>query len=91
MLEPTETELVGRWVTDAGRVKADPTCERIERLVARHLERLAASDDGWSTLFRDPADARLWERTYPQSHMHGGGPPRLSCLSNEEAHRRYAF
>ena len=44
---------------------------------------------GWETLYRDPRDGRLWELTYPQSEMHGGGPRRLHVLSRDEAAAKY--
>jgi hypothetical protein len=90
---PTQTELMGRWEIVDGRVRADATGERIEWLTSNWLEKIAASKDsgGWETLFRDPDDGRYWERTYPQSEMHGGGPPSLIALSAEKAHAKYGF
>lgn len=90
-LEIYETDLVGAWVLVDGRVVADETARRIDSLIARTLTRLAATPDGWSTLYRDAADGRLWERTYPQSEMHGGGPPRLSWIGEEEATAKYSL
>jgi hypothetical protein len=37
----------------------------------------------------DPDDGRYWERTYPQSEKHGGGPPQLKCLTFQEASKKY--
>ena len=92
-LNSTETELIGRWEIVDGRVRSDTTCERIERLTTSYLEKIAASKDSgeWDTLFRDPGDGRYWERSYLQSEMQGGGPPRLSVLSAEKAHARCEF
>jgi hypothetical protein len=88
-LSPGETELVGQWVFQGTSVLGDPTCKRIEALVATHLVELRRTADGWSTLYRDPGDGRLWEHTYPQGHMHGGGPPALQLLSAVEAQNKY--
>jgi hypothetical protein len=88
-LTPTETELIGGWEMVVGRVRADGTCERIEWLVRSYLEKIASSN--WETLFRDPVDGRYWERTYPMSEMHGGGPPSLFALSAEKAQAKYEF
>jgi len=41
------------------------------------------------TLYRDPDDGRYWERTYPQSELHGGGPPELRVLATEDARQKY--
>lgn len=90
---PTETELVGQWIFDGQQSRADETCERIKQLTETSLQRVAISKEwgAWEVLFRDPSDGRLWERTYPQGEMHGGGPPALKCISEQEAHERYEF
>ncbi|WP_436148153.1 Imm27 family immunity protein [Bosea sp. LjRoot90] len=86
-----ETELRGEWTLSEGRVIADHTCRRIEALTRLVLKRVAAhpSDGGWTILFRDPRDGRLWERTYPKSELHGGGPPLLRQISLAEAMEAY--
>jgi len=53
------------------------------------LRKLASADGGWSTLYCDPSDRRLWEMTYPQGDLHGGGLPVLRVIVREEAIRRY--
>ncbi len=85
-----ERELVGGWVADARGPVADSTARRIEWLTSAVLEKVADSPDhgAWETLYRDPADGRLWERTYPQGELHGGGPPRLTEVG-EAALARY--
>ena len=89
MLSPSETVLVGRWNEVNGVVIADETCQRIDTLIKRHLVELASSSDGWSTLYQDPNDLRLWEHTYPQSQLHGGGPPSLTSVPASDAQTRY--
>lgn len=91
---PTETELVGNWVTkNDGSVVGDATTQRIKWLAESCLTHLAYSPScgAWETLFRDEEDNRLWERTYPQGHMHGGGPPKLYVISLEEACAKYGI
>lgn len=92
-LQSRETDLVGTWISIGPAVRADETCRRIEWLVKEVLQEVAVSPQwgAWETLFRDPEDGRFWERTYPQGHMHGGGPPRLTCISPEEARAKYAI
>lgn len=92
-IEPTEAEIVGRWIFDGRQNQADEACRRIEWLTNSVLHEVASSKEsgGWDTLFRDPSDGRLWERTYPQSEMHGGGPPRLAAVAEFEARQRYDF
>jgi Immunity protein 27 len=72
-------------------VRGDATCERVNWLTQNWLVQVAYSREsgGWETLYRDPSDGRLWERTYPRSEMHGGGPPRLVLLTPEQASEKY--
>ena len=69
-IRPDESELVGVSVREGH----DATSARIHALIQEHLQRLGDADGGWSVLFRDPEDGRLWELTYPESELHGGGP-----------------
>ncbi|NCT82960.1 MAG: hypothetical protein GXC94_07460 [Comamonadaceae bacterium] len=89
MIDSRERALVGKWAVRGFAPEADGTCRRIEALISNHLVEVARSKDGWSRLFRDPLDGRLWEFTYPQSELHGGGPPALLCI--ESAHAQVAY
>ncbi len=88
-LTPQETDLVGHWLMKKDAVVADPACTRIEWLLANQLVQLGSDSSGWADLYRDPDDGRLWELTWPQSEMHGGGPPRLTHLPVEKARNKY--
>jgi hypothetical protein len=91
-LQPDEEELIGKWIEGPGnRVIGDPNCERVHSLVDGYLEKIGVREESgaWETLFRDPDDGRYWERTYLESKMHGGGPPSLFNLSEDEAKRKY--
>jgi hypothetical protein len=88
-IESNETEIIGKWLYDGPKVTGDSACLRIEDLTQNYLRELAANGEDWSILYQDPDDGRYWEFTYPQSHMHGGGPPPLTLLSNEEAKAKY--
>jgi hypothetical protein len=92
-LEPNEVELTGNWVFENGRMRGDAACERIKWLVSHHLKKLAISKDygAWETLYQDPEDGRYWEQTYPHGEMHGGGPPKLTMLSLQQAKTKYQF
>jgi hypothetical protein len=85
----TETQLTGKWLSRDGRVVGDETCQRIEEIIASHLKELGRDPSGWDALYRDPDDGRLWELTYPQGHLHGGGPPQLHYLRSDEAKKKY--
>jgi hypothetical protein len=84
---PQEDMLVGHWVQITTGVIGDEACKRIESLVEKCFELVAEhpEEGGWRTLYRDPRNGQLWERTYPQSHMHGGGPPSISRITVEQA------
>ena len=92
-LLPSETELVGHWISAGGGQSGDATCERIHWLAEHHLRKVAVSKEwgGWLTLYQDPDDGRYWERTYPQGEMQGGGPPQLTQISGENARAKYEF
>ena len=87
---PHETAIEGHWIFAKGKMVADEAALRIDDLTASYLEFVAAIDT-WQMLYRDPKDGRLWEQTYPQGEMHGGGPPRLAVVSLEEARQRYTL
>jgi len=88
-LQPNEKEIVGSWVMDGGSVVLDDNCKRINNLISKVLLKIKISPDGWNTLFRDPNDGRYWELSYPQSELHGGGPPTLTYLDFEEVEKKY--
>jgi hypothetical protein len=70
-----------------GRVMADANWKWIDELVASRLVKVAGG--GWETLYRDRVDDRLWELDYPEGSLHGGGPPRLRRLSEDDARAKY--
>jgi len=88
-IPPEEEEIVGGWTNVQGCVEADRNCHRIEALTTNLLREVAGDSSGWSTLYVDPDDGRFWELTYPNSEMHGGGPPHLKCLSGMEVRKKY--
>jgi hypothetical protein len=90
-LRAQETELVGKWIERQGQAEHDATCERIQDLTSNHLRRVVVrkQSGAWETLFQDPDDGRYWEQTYPESHLHGGGPPTLTHLSKDQAEAKY--
>jgi hypothetical protein len=93
LLSPDESELVGEWLRQGDQVLEDSVAARIRWLTERHLEQVAMSAYGaWETLYRDPNDGRYWERTYPHSDWHGGGPPCLtiSRLMQQKRNTRLA-
>ena len=89
-IEASTNVLVGRWLNSGDTVRGDDTCRRINSLIeSGELKKVAQSSDGWSVLYLDSSDGRLWELTYPESGTHSGGPPKLSVIPREAALARY--
>ena len=89
-LEPWETSLVGNWEVIEGKIVGDAAERRISALLAgSYLQKLASREGGWTTLYRDRTDGRLWELTYPHSGMQGGGPHQLEVMDAADAARLY--
>jgi hypothetical protein len=88
-----ENELVGRWCESEGKIQGDAVCRRIERLTGGILQFVQSHPEvgAWRRLFCDTSDGRYWERYYPQSELHGGGPPALRLLSDEELATEYGI
>jgi hypothetical protein len=86
-LQPYETELIGNWIADANEIKKDDICKRIEWLIKNTLKKAGYSKEygAWEILYIDPEDGRYWVKTYPKSHMHGGGPPTLKNVPRDKA------
>lgn len=92
-LDEHERDLLGSWILRDEAVEGDEVCKRIRWLTNEVLTKITFSREygSWETLYLDPNDGRYWELTYPQSEMHGGGPPRLTSISLEEAKKKYDF
>ena len=88
-LRSDESVLVGRWESTPSGMVEDEVAKRIRSLVADSLAKVATDQSGWTSLYRDPSDNRLWELTYPHGEMHGGGPPTLRRITAEYALRKY--
>ena len=89
-IKSLETVICSDWTIESNKLTqqdAFEVSERIYNLTQNYLEKVF--DAGWEILFRDPVDGRLWELTFPKGDMHGGGPRRLSYISNEEANKKY--
>jgi len=78
---PNRQRLQGKWLTTKEGVVPDDVCKIIDHLVREHLVKVATRDGGWTTLYHDPLQSAYWELSYPESEMHGGGPPTLTRLS----------
>ena len=90
VIQSHEIELSGKWVLNDGHIVGDSTCDRINWLMDHLLIKITDDEEsGWDTLYRDPHDERLWERTFPYSEMHVGGAPKLTFMTREQAFAKY--
>ena len=78
---PSPTELNDIWSFANGRMVERGDGATITRLLEHELESVRTEDGGWTTIYRHRDTGELWELSYPQSEMHGGGPRRLRLLT----------
>lgn len=92
-LGTAETILIGQWVKINNRIVEDEVSERISWLIDNHLEKVsdAPGSGGWITLFRDPSTSQYWELSYPESELHGGGPPTLRLVDQAYLQEKYGL
>lgn len=90
-IDKDEVKIEGKWVFDGTQMHKDDQSERIDYLTSYYLHKLTTDESGWDILYQDPEDNRYWELTFPQSEMHGGGPPSLTMISETEACKKYDF
>lgn len=69
----------------------DTIGERIQFLISNYLIEIATDSSGWFKLFRDPADNRYWELSYPESELQRGGAALLVYISEHDAKAKYNF
>ena len=70
-------EIIGKWKLKDGRMIRDENCKLIEKLIHNEFTKVQTSEDGWTVTYKSK-DGTIWELTYPESHLHGGGPPKLT-------------
>jgi len=56
-----------------------------EQYARDRLAAVGAIPEEWVTLYRDESDGSHWLMSYPQSELHGGGPPKLEQVTEEAA------
>lgn len=90
-IDSHETLIEGNWEFVDGRMNPNPTVKRIRSLINDELTKIAVSNSGWETLYRDLRDGRYWELTYLQGEMQGGGPESLRFIDGYEAEQKYGL
>jgi len=93
MIAADQNLIAGTLFLDGPVLRPDAVERRIETLVNTWLIHLA--DDpisgAWLRLYKAPSDGRLWELTYPQGEMQGGGPRRLRVITPAEAAQTFRW
>ena len=74
-----EKEIIGKWIFKDGKMVADANCQLIDSMIKNDLKEIEKSEDGWTKHYKN-TNGSIWELTYPESHLHGGGPPKLSRI-----------
>ena len=78
-----------KWEIADDQISSNDACKRIEWLISDVLELVRVDRSRWEKLYQDLKDKRYWLLFYPQSEMHGGGPPSLMEITYKEAELRF--
>lgn len=69
-------EIIGKWEFINGEIIADANCKIIATMIKNELLEIESSADGWTIKYQG-SQGEIWELSYPESHLQGGGPPKL--------------
>jgi len=72
-------QIVGNWIYENGEIVADSNCKIIESMLKEELREIEVSEDGWTKRYQDE-NGNIWELTFPESNLLGGGPPQLTRI-----------
>lgn len=57
-------------------------------IAAEAMRQVIVNNDTWEVLYWSPSPPGLWVMSYPDAHLHGGGPPRLEMVADDSLARR---
>lgn len=57
----------------------------------KKLQKVSVSETGWEVLYKCPDCNEYWELSYPQSELHGGGPPLVKKLKSDALKRDWGL
>ena len=60
-----------------------------QKFARENLVQVVVDQVGWKILHRNPATGEYWKEFFPQSEMHGGGPPVFVKIPRDEASREF--
>jgi hypothetical protein len=84
-ISENETLIECKWIIADDQITSNDACKRIEWLISDILKLVRVDKSGWEKIYQDPKDKRFWLLYYPQSEMHGGGPPSLKEVKYKKA------
>ena len=68
------------WYSEDGKTTARGDAAAIDEMLSTKLEKIRTEENGWIVIYRHRDTNQLWELSYPQSELHGGGPRRLRLI-----------
>lgn len=71
--------IIGKWIYKNGEIRSDKNCQVIQSMIDNELHEIGSSEDGWTKTY-ESKEGVIWELTFPESHLQGGGPPKLTRL-----------
>ncbi|MEM6719966.1 MAG: Imm27 family immunity protein [Bacteroidota bacterium] len=74
-----EKEIIGKWIFKNGKILADSNCDLINKMIKEDLREIEIYEDGWKRRYQH-TNGSIWKLTFPESHLHGGGPPKLTRI-----------
>ena len=74
-----ENEIIGKWIFKGGKIVPDSNCNLIESMIKNDLKEVEIKGDGWVKRYQH-TNGSIWELAYSESHLHGGGPPKLTRI-----------
>jgi hypothetical protein len=55
----------------------------------QNLVQLKVDDVSWKVLWENPQTGEFWKEYFPQSEVHGGGPPEFLKISEQQARQEF--
>jgi Immunity protein 27 len=74
-------ELNDVWSIENGRVVPRGDAAAISEMLEQKLEKVRVGESGWISVYRHRETGQLWELSYPQGELQGGGPRRWRLLT----------
>lgn len=63
--------------------------KKIDEMIKKQFKKIKSIKGGWLTLYKHTSRDEYWEKFYPDSEAHGGGPPALKKVSDDYVRENY--